>query len=73
VPGGGARIDDIEDSANIRDLVPGDVILEVNRTPVKDVQSFRAAMAQQKPGSTVLFKVRRGKLTQYAAVPIPQK
>jgi serine protease Do len=72
-PGGGARVDDVVDDANIRDVAPGDVIIEVNRTPVKDAPSFHAAMAKQPPGGTVLVKVRRGRLTQFAAVPIPTK
>jgi hypothetical protein len=28
-------------------------------------------MARAKPGSTALLKVRRGKQTQFAAVPVP--
>ena len=72
VPGGGAQVDDVS-NGNIRDLTPGDVVVDVGGTPVKDVAAFRAAVAKQKPGSTVLLKVRRGKLTQFAAMPIPEK
>jgi serine protease Do len=72
-PGGGAKVDGIMDDTSIRDLAPGDVILEVNRTAVKDVQGFRAAMSKQKPGSTALLKVRRGRQTLFAAVPIATK
>jgi serine protease Do len=71
-PGGGVRIDDVLED-NVRDLAPGDVIIEVNRAPVKDVAGLRAAMAKVKPGEAALFKVRRGRSTQYAAVPIPAK
>jgi serine protease Do len=65
----------VEDIANddIRDLVPGDVIVEVNGTPVRDAASLRAATAHLKPGSTVLVKVRRGKSIQFAAVPVPSR
>jgi serine protease Do len=69
VPGGGAKVDDV-DNGNARDLTPGDVIIEVNRAPVKDVASFRAAMAKLPPGSVALVKVRRGKLFQFAAIPV---
>jgi serine protease Do len=69
-PGGGVRVDEIEGDT-VRDLAPGDVILELNSQPVKDVPGLRAAMARAKPGSTALLKVRRGKLVQFAAVPVP--
>ncbi len=55
----------------MRDLGPGDVIVEINGTPVKDAAALRAASARLKPGSTAIVKVRRGKSTQFAAVPVP--
>ncbi len=39
---------------------PGDAILEVNRRPVSDVETFRAAMAAVTPGEAVPVQVRRG-------------
>jgi len=39
---------------------PGDAILEVNRRPVSDVESFRAAMSAVKPGEVVPIQIRRG-------------
>jgi serine protease Do len=39
---------------------PGDAILEVNRRPVSDVETFRAAMAAVKPGDVVPVQIRRG-------------
>lgn len=69
-PGGGVRVDDV-DGDQVRDLSPGDVIVELAGTPVKDTASLRAAMNKVKPGTTALLKVRRGKLVQYAAVPVP--
>jgi serine protease Do len=71
-PGGGAQIEEI-DNDGVRDLVPGDVIVEVNGTPVKDAASLRLATARLKGGTTALLKVRRGKSVQFAAVPIPSK
>ncbi len=46
----------------------GDVITEINRTPVKSVSSYKRAMEKVKKGSTVLFLVRRGGTTIYIAV-----
>ena len=39
---------------------PGDAILEVNRRPVSDVETFRAAMSAVKPSEVVPIQVRRG-------------
>jgi len=57
----------------VRDLHPGDVIVEVNGTPVHDAATLRAAASRVKPGTMALVKVRRGKAIQYAAVPVPAK
>ena len=72
-PGGGVRVDDVRDPNSVRDLMPGDVIVELNRAAVKDVVTLRAEMNQLKPGSTAIFKVRRGRQSLYAAVPVPTK
>jgi serine protease Do len=72
-PGGGVRVEDVRDPNAVRDLSPGDVIVELNRTPVRDVVTLRAEMNKLKPGSTAIFKVRRGKTALYAAVPVPAK
>jgi serine protease Do len=70
--GGGAQVEDIDNDA-VRDLQPGDVVIEVNGTPVHDAAGLRAATANLKPGSTALLKVRRGKAVQFAAVPVPSR
>jgi len=67
---GGVRVDKV--TGNAHDLGPGDVIVDVNGTPVADTTALRAALAKVKPGTMALLKVRRGRLTQFAAVPIPQ-
>ncbi len=46
----------------------GDVILEVNRTPVKDVDAYRKALRASGKGKSVLFLVRRGDNTIFLAV-----
>src|SRR5262245_9873922 len=46
----------------------GDVILEVNRKQVKDVEAYRKAMKATGKGKSVLFLVRRGENTIFLAV-----
>src|SRR6185369_9471806 len=70
--GGGARVEDVSNDA-IRDISPGDVIIEINGAPIKDSASLRKATARLKPGTTALLKVKRGRTTQFAAVPVPTK
>ncbi|WP_437670965.1 Do family serine endopeptidase [Sorangium sp. So ce131] len=70
VAGGGVRVDGFAQGSDVEELQVGDVILEVNGAPVKDAAGLRAAIAKAKDGSVALFKVRRGKVIQFAAVPI---
>lgn len=46
----------------------GDVIAEINRTPVNSVQDYHSVTSGMKKGATVLFLVRRGGTTIYIAV-----
>jgi serine protease Do len=46
----------------------GDVITEINRTPVNSVQDYDKVTSAAKKGTTVLFLVRRGGTTIYVAV-----
>ena len=46
----------------------GDVILEVNREPVKDLASYRKALKGMAKGKSVLFLVRRGENTIFLAL-----
>jgi serine protease Do len=69
--GNGVRVDDVSDTSAAKELFPGDVIVELNGAPVRDVAGLRAGLARAKRGSTALVKVRRGKITQYAALPVP--
>ncbi len=46
----------------------GDVITEINRTPVNSVQEYHKITSAAKKGTTVLFLVRRGGTTIYVAV-----
>lgn len=69
-PGGGVHVDKVTGQAG--DLGAGDVIVDVNGAPVSDGAALRAAIAKVKPGSVALLKVRRGRLVQFAAVPVPR-
>ncbi len=54
-------------SADEAGMRRGDVILEVNREPVKDLSSYRKALKASK-GKSVLFLVRRGENTIFMAL-----
>jgi serine protease Do len=48
----------------------GDVISEMNRAPVKNVEDYRKLLASVQKGSSVLFLVKRGGSTIYIAVKV---
>jgi serine protease Do len=48
----------------------GDVILEVNRAPVKKIEDVAAAVGKMKEGDMALLRVRRGDSAIYVAVPV---
>ncbi len=51
---------------------PGDAILEVNRRPVTDVESFRKVIASVKPGEVVPVYVQRGGgRNEYVVLSVP--
>ncbi|HEV8436700.1 MAG TPA: Do family serine endopeptidase [Methylomirabilota bacterium] len=57
------------DQAGIR---PGDAILEVNRQPVTDVESFRRIVASVKPGDAVpVYLQRGGGRNEYVVLSVP--
>jgi len=58
----GAVVTDVaQDSPAAEMVIPGDIILEVNRKPVKNAAEFEAAVKTVKSGSTVILRVfRRG-------------
>jgi serine protease Do len=49
-------------------LQPGDIILSVNRKPVKDVNDFEKMMEVTKKGDTVLLLVQKGQNVLFVAV-----
>ena len=48
----------------------GDVISEINRTPVNTIADYNNITSSAQKGNTVLFLVRRGETTIYIAVKI---
>ena len=60
-------------SADDAGLRRGDVILEVNREAVKDVNAYRKALKAAGKGKNVLFLVRRGDNSIFLALkPSPE-
>ncbi|MFI5322922.1 MAG: PDZ domain-containing protein, partial [Thermodesulfobacteriota bacterium] len=49
-------------------LRPGDIILEVDKSHIKNLKDYTSAISHRKPGSTMLFLVKRGDNTIYAAI-----
>jgi len=72
-PGQGVRVVDIAPGANVGDLEEGDVILSLDGKPTRNADELRAAVAQEKPGAVAIARIRRGDMTRFAAVPIPEK
>ncbi len=50
-------------------LNSGDVIKEVNRNPIEDLDDFKAAMKEVDPGDVVLLRVRHGPWTMFVTLP----
>jgi serine protease Do len=55
-------------SAGDAGIQTGDVIQEVNRKPVKDVEDFRQKIEQAKNQDSILFLIQRGQNNLFAAV-----
>jgi serine protease Do len=49
-------------------IQPGDVIVQVNRRPVRTIADLRQAMAAQKPGEPTLFQIHRKDASLFVAV-----
>jgi S1-C subfamily serine protease len=71
VKGGGVRIEAISPASPLKEVRPGDVVLEVDGKPIKDVDALESLLGTAKPGSVLLAKIRRGESTRFAPVPVP--
>lgn len=58
------------DAASEAGIRRGDVITEINRSPVKNVRDYKNMLASVEKGSSVLFLVKRGGSTIYIAVKV---
>ncbi len=59
VPGG---------AAELAGLLPGDLVVEVNRMPVGNLKELNAVLAEATPGAPLLLKFRRGDTARYVAL-----
>lgn len=65
---GGAVIENAEGAAARAGLRPGDIILRINNTDVKDGKQFNALVSKLEPKKTVLLLVRRGEASQFVTI-----
>lgn len=49
-------------------LMAGDIVVEVNRKPVRSLRDFDAALADSEPSEVVLLRIRREQALRYVAV-----
>jgi serine protease Do len=54
-------------------LKRGDLIKEINRTPISSFRDYQRIMRNVKPGDTILMLIRRGDSTVYLALELPDK
>ncbi len=50
-------------------IEPGDVIKEVDRKKITDIDDFQEAIQEVKPGEMILLRVRHGVWTMYVTIP----
>jgi serine protease Do len=53
-------------------LAPGDIILEMDRVPVKDMEQFNQMIGGYKIGDTILFLISRRGSTLYLTLKVPE-
>ena len=65
---GGVLIDSVDGAASRVGLRPGDVILRLNNTDVKDVKQFNALVTKLDPKKMAVLLVRRGDSSQFVPI-----
>jgi serine protease Do len=65
---GGAVIENAEGAAARAGLRPGDIVLRIDNTDVKDGKQFNALVSKLEPKKTVLLLVRRGEASQFVTI-----
>ncbi|MFO0659579.1 MAG: trypsin-like peptidase domain-containing protein [Polyangiaceae bacterium] len=72
VPGVGARVRAVSSrSVAAGQLFPGDVVVEVDRAPVKSAAELVKKFEAAKSGSAMLLKVRRGEDQRFVGIRVP--
>jgi Do/DeqQ family serine protease len=68
--GAGVLVTDVESGgvAHIKGIRKGDVIREVNRRPVTEVDQVNAILASRAPGARILLRVTRGDAARYVVL-----
>ena len=67
----GVLVDDARGPANVSGLLPGDVITDINQTPVTSRQQFERVIAVQQAGAILALRILRGRDAVYVAVRVP--
>ena len=70
-PEGGVLVQRSEGAARRAGVFPGDIILAVNGRATRNVEAFRAAVAEAKPGEAAALLVLRGGRRAFLALRIP--
>jgi serine protease Do len=70
VPEGGVRVEEVLDEERAGELLPGDVIVEMNGEPATSVAALRSAEAKARSRSIAVLKVIRDDRPRYVAVPM---
>ncbi len=67
---GGVQVTRVGEGSPAQDagIAPGDVVLEVNRRPVRSVKDYRAALRATRPGELALLRVQRKNESIFFAV-----
>ena len=60
-------------AASNRGIRRGDLILEINRRPVEDLEAYTRMMSQLNAGDNALLLVRRGRRTFFVPIRIPNR
>lgn len=70
----GVVITDVEDGSVAAEagLRPGDVILEIDKKPIKNLEDYKSAMDGVKNAGNALFLVKRGEYTLYVGIKLGQ-
>ena len=65
---GGVIIDAAEGASAKAGLRPGDIILRISNTDIKDANQFNAALSKLDPKKPVVVLLRRGDVSQFVLI-----